>query len=123
VAACVNSLKSPPRDPRDPPYHHWRDLVHTNHTRCTESRSGCTQRISGPPSDPYCSGAHASPGDDVVASVLWTLLTSSTSDLGDGRCKHRPRAPTAMQYSAIGTARSGVVMESPQGGAHAVVNS
>jgi hypothetical protein len=24
------------------------------------------------------------PGDDVVASVLWTLLTSSTSDLGDG---------------------------------------
>jgi hypothetical protein len=44
--------KSPPRDPRDPPYHPWRGLVHTNHTRCAESRNGCIQRISGPPSDP-----------------------------------------------------------------------
>jgi hypothetical protein len=44
--------KSPPRDPRDPPYHPWRGLVHTNHTRCAESRHGCIQRISGPPSDP-----------------------------------------------------------------------
>jgi hypothetical protein len=26
--------------------------VHTNHTRCAESRNGCIQRISGPPSDP-----------------------------------------------------------------------
>ena len=52
VAACANSNKSPPRDPRDPPYHSWRGLVHTNHTRCAESRNGCIQRISGPPSDP-----------------------------------------------------------------------
>ena len=52
MAACANSLKSPPRDPRDPPYHSWRGLVHTNHTRCAESRNGCIQRISGPPSDP-----------------------------------------------------------------------
>jgi hypothetical protein len=52
VAACANSNKSPPRDPRDPPYHSWRGLVHTNHTRCSESCNGCIQRISGPPSDP-----------------------------------------------------------------------
>jgi hypothetical protein len=26
--------------------------VHTNHTRCSESRNACIQRISGPPSDP-----------------------------------------------------------------------
>ena len=52
MAACANSNKSPPRDPRDPPYHSWRGLVHTNHTRCAESRNGCIQRISGPPSDP-----------------------------------------------------------------------
>jgi hypothetical protein len=26
--------------------------VHTNHTRCAESCNGCTQRVSGPPSDP-----------------------------------------------------------------------
>ena len=52
LAACANSNKSPPRDPRDPPYHSWRGLVHTNHTRCAESRNGCIQRISGPPSDP-----------------------------------------------------------------------
>jgi hypothetical protein len=38
------------------------------------------------------------------------------------RCKLRPRAPTAMQYSATGTARSGMIMVSPQGGAHALVN-
>jgi hypothetical protein len=44
--------KSLPRDPRDPPYHFWRGLVHTNHTHCTESHSGCIQRIYGPPSDP-----------------------------------------------------------------------
>jgi hypothetical protein len=50
--ACANSLKSPPRDPRDHPYHPWRGLVHTNHTRCAESRNGCIQRISGPPIDP-----------------------------------------------------------------------
>jgi hypothetical protein len=37
-------------------------------------------------------------------------------------CKHRSRVPAAMRYSAIGTARSGVMMESPQGGAHAIVN-
>ena len=36
------------------------------------------------------------------------------------RCKHRPRAPAAMRHSAIGTARSGMIMESPQGGAHAI---
>jgi hypothetical protein len=52
VAACATSIKSPPRDPRDPTYHSWRGLVHTNHTRCAESRSGCIQRVSGPPSDP-----------------------------------------------------------------------
>ena len=39
-------------EPRDPPYHSWRGLVHTNHTRCAESRNGCIQRISGPPSGP-----------------------------------------------------------------------
>jgi hypothetical protein len=52
VAACANSIKSPPRDPRDPPYHSWRGLVHTNHNRCSESRNGCIQRVSGPTSDP-----------------------------------------------------------------------
>jgi hypothetical protein len=52
VAACANSNKSPPKDPRDPPYHSWRGLVHTNHTRCAESRNGCIKRISGPPNDP-----------------------------------------------------------------------
>jgi hypothetical protein len=52
VAVCANSLKSPPRDPSDPPCHSWRGLVHTNHTRYAESRNGCIQRISGPPSDP-----------------------------------------------------------------------
>jgi hypothetical protein len=52
LAACANSNKSPPRDPRDPPSHSWRGLVHTNHTRCAESRNGCIQRIFGPPSDP-----------------------------------------------------------------------
>jgi hypothetical protein len=44
--------KSPPRDPRDPTCHPWRGLVHTNHTRCAVSRSGCIQRIYGPPSGP-----------------------------------------------------------------------
>jgi hypothetical protein len=53
VAACAaSSIKSPPRDPGDPPYHSWRSLVHTNHTRCAESRNGCIQRVFGPPSDP-----------------------------------------------------------------------
>jgi hypothetical protein len=52
VAACANSLKSPPRDPRDPPCHPWWGLVHTNHTRCAESRNGCIQRVSGPPIGP-----------------------------------------------------------------------
>jgi hypothetical protein len=52
-AACANRLPSPPRDPRDPlGYHPWRGLVHTNHIRCAESRNGCIQRISGPPSGP-----------------------------------------------------------------------
>jgi hypothetical protein len=45
-------VKSPPRHPRYPPYHPGRGLVHTNHTRCAESRNGCIQRISGPPCDP-----------------------------------------------------------------------
>jgi hypothetical protein len=52
VAACANGLKSPPIDPRDPPCHPWRGLVHTNHTRCAESRNGCIQRVSGPPIGP-----------------------------------------------------------------------
>jgi hypothetical protein len=43
--------KSPRRDPRDPPCHSWRGLVHTNYTRCAESRSGCIQRIPCPPSN------------------------------------------------------------------------
>jgi hypothetical protein len=36
VAACANSNKSPPRDPRDPPYHSWRaGLVHTQGLKYT----------------------------------------------------------------------------------------
>jgi hypothetical protein len=59
--------KSPPRGPRDPPCHPWRNLVHTNHTRCAESRNGCTQRISGPPSDPEI--RHAAPAAVPAANL------------------------------------------------------
>jgi hypothetical protein len=52
VAACANRYKSPPRDPRDPPSPSCRGVAQPNHTRCAESRNGCIQRISGPPSDP-----------------------------------------------------------------------
>jgi hypothetical protein len=69
--------------------------------------------------------AHGSPGVDVIASVLWTRLTSSTSDLGDGGAStdhENQQQCTQCTVPHTGTARSGVMVVSPQGGAHAIVN-
>jgi hypothetical protein len=53
--------------------------------------------------------AHRSSVDDVVDSVFWTVLVSSKSDFGEGGESNDQGAPATKRYSAIGTARSGVV--------------
>jgi hypothetical protein len=63
----ADSRKIAPERPQRPPCHSYRGLVHTNHTRCAESRNGYIQRISGPPSDPKV--CHVAPAAAPAANL------------------------------------------------------